>query len=74
MLEQQMQELRHLPTRVGALESQVLQLRQEMHVEFSAIRAQLTTADEETRTFMRILHEDVLARFVVTDEGNEHDR
>jgi uncharacterized membrane-anchored protein YjiN (DUF445 family) len=39
MLERQMQEMRDLPERVTSLESQVLQLRQEMRDEFSATRS-----------------------------------
>jgi ABC-type methionine transport system ATPase subunit len=38
MLEHQMQAMRDLPERVAKLESQVLQLRQEMRDEFSATR------------------------------------
>ena len=41
MLEQQMQELRELPTRVAGVELQIVQLREEMQVAFSAIRSEL---------------------------------
>jgi len=41
MLEQQMQQLRDLPERVGRVESQILQLRTEMRDGFSAIRSDL---------------------------------
>jgi DNA-binding winged helix-turn-helix (wHTH) protein len=41
MLERQMQEMRDLPDRVAGLESQIVQLRQEMRDEFSATRAEL---------------------------------
>jgi hypothetical protein len=40
MLEEQMQALRDLPTRVSGVESQILQLREEMQVGFSAIRTE----------------------------------
>ena len=40
MLERQMQEMRDLPARVTSLESQVLQLRQDMRDEFSATRSE----------------------------------
>ena len=39
MLERQMQEIRELPERVTRLESQVLQIQQEMRDEFSATRS-----------------------------------
>ena len=41
MLEQQMQQLKDLPERVGRVESQILQLRTEMKDGFSAIRSDL---------------------------------
>ena len=41
MLEQQMQDLKDLPGRVSAVESQILQLRDEMRSEFSATRSDL---------------------------------
>jgi hypothetical protein len=40
MLERQMQEMGELPERVTGLESQILQLRHEMHGEFSAVRSE----------------------------------
>jgi hypothetical protein len=40
MLEHHMQEMRELPDRVTRLESQVLQIRQEMRDECSATRAE----------------------------------
>jgi cell division protein FtsB len=71
MLEKQMAEMRELPARVTNLESQIVQLRQEMRDEFSAIRHELKAADDDTRVFMRILHEDVLTRIRVTGEGHD---
>ena len=41
ILERTVEELAKLPDRVGALESQVSQLRTEMRVEFSAVRAEM---------------------------------
>ena len=72
MLEQQMQELRDLPARVGALESQVLQLREEVQVGFSAIRSELRevrAGNEQTQSQMRLLHEDVISRMSTIREG-----
>jgi len=52
-LEERVTRLEELPARVDALASQVLQLRDEMHVEFSAIRGEMRTGDEETRRTLR---------------------
>jgi hypothetical protein len=73
-LERQMQELQDLPSRVTQLESQVLQRRREMHDEVSAIRTEVKAADDETRVFMRILHEDALARIEAIGEGDDAER
>jgi hypothetical protein len=73
MLEGQMQDLRNLPERLATVELQFVQLRQEMRDGFSAIRTELKTGDEETRAFMRILHEDVLSRLEVIGEGDGSD-
>lgn len=77
MLERRTEILEQLPERVTALEAQIVQLRDEMRVEFSATRAEtragdermiqtlrqeIRDGDEETRRFMRILHEEVLER------------
>ena len=82
MLEQQMQEMRELPERVTRLESQVLQIRQEMRDEFSATRSEfrgelaaavttLSQAIADTNTHMRVLHEDTLSRFATIGEGRK---
>lgn len=107
MLERRVEILEQLPGRVTALETQIVQLRDEMRAEFSAARAEARAGDErvtqtlreeiragderviqtlrqqiqdsneqvmrtlrqeirdgdgETRRFMRILHEEVIAR------------
>ena len=80
MLERQMQEMRELPERVTGLESQILQLRHEMHGEFSAVRSEfrgelagavttLVQAIADTNTHMRALHEDALNRIATLGEG-----
>ena len=74
MLERQVQEMRELPERITRLESQLLQLRQESRDEVSSIREEFKSANEETRHFMRILHEDVLARIEVMGEGDDPTR
>jgi hypothetical protein len=52
-LEQRMTALEELPARVGALESQIVQLRGEMHGEFAALRMEMRAGDEETRRVLR---------------------
>ena len=82
MLEQQMREMRDLPVRVTSLESQILQIRQEMRDEFSATRSEfrgelaaavttLSQAIADTNTHMRVLHEDTLSRFATIGEGRK---
>ena len=70
--------------RLGLVEGQIVQLRVEMHAEFSAVRkemkaghealrtglrAEIREGDEETRTLMRALHEDVIDRIKLLGEG-----
>lgn len=77
ILEDKVELLEQLPARVGALESQVLQLRDEMRAEFSVTRSELRSelrqeirdGDEETRRLMRVLHEEVLARIETLGRG-----
>src|SRR5688572_13802620 len=77
-LEQKVEDLQRLPERVTGLETQILQLRSELGVEFSAIRerfdevlAQLREGDEESRRFARTLHEEVLTRMQTGDETTQ---
>src|SRR5438552_3206428 len=69
-----------LDTRVGSLELQFLQFRQEVHGEFSALRTdvrdefsalrtEIRAGDEETRAEMRALHEETLDRISLLGEG-----
>jgi len=77
MLERRVEILERLPERVTAIESQIIQLRDEMRSECSAVRSEIRAGDEETRRtlreeiragdeetrrFMRILHEEVISR------------
>ena len=57
-LERRVTTLEQLPERMDPLESQILQLRQEMRDEFSAVRVEMATGEEETR---RTLGEEVRA-------------
>jgi predicted phage gp36 major capsid-like protein len=83
MLERRVEILEQLPDRVAAVEQQIVQLRDEMRAEFSATRAEaragderviqtlreeIRAGDEETRRFMRILHEDLVARIEILGE------
>jgi archaellum component FlaC len=63
--------LEHLPERVAAVESQIVQLRSEMHDEFSAIRQEVRGGDEETRREMRELTEETRR---MIGEGDEETR
>ena len=74
-LERQMAELSDVPGRIGALvsrtgamELQIVQLRKEMRDEFAAAHREIRDGDEETRRYMRVLHEDVIARIAALGE------
>ena len=64
-----MELLEHLPERVSAVELQIVHLRNEMYEQFSAVRAEIKGGDEETRRYMRVLHEEVLSRIATIQEG-----
>ena len=82
-LERRVNRLEQLPERMTTLESQIVLLRTELRDEFSAIRQELRSGeeetrrlredmragDEETRTLMRVLHEDVIHRIGLLQEG-----
>lgn len=70
-LEQRVEILEQLPNRVSAVESQIVQLRDEMQSEFSATRALIREVDEDTRRYMRVLHEDVIQRIATLAEGRK---
>jgi uncharacterized coiled-coil protein SlyX len=65
MLERRVDLLEQLPERVTGLETQIVLLRDDMRAEFSATRAEARSGDEETRQFMRILYEDLVARIEI---------
>jgi len=69
ILEEIVRTLETLPKRVEAVETQILHLREEMRSEFSAVRQEIRDGDEETRRYMRVLHEEVLARIATIAEG-----
>jgi hypothetical protein len=46
-------------------------VRAEMHHEFSGVREEIRLGDEETRRYMRVLHEDVISRLATIQEGQD---
>ena len=75
-LEVRVTDLERLPDRISSLESQILQMRTEMAGEFSAVRHEiadcrrdLNARIEETLRYMRVLHEDVIGRLAIIQEG-----
>jgi hypothetical protein len=79
-LERRVDSLEQLPHRMTALETQIVQLREEMRNEFSAIRSELRDVDagltKEMHTLfsanerhMRLLHEDLVQRIATIKEG-----
>ena len=68
-LERRVEILEQLPDRVSAIESQIVQLRDEVKSEFSATRTLIREVDEDARRYMRVLHEDVIQRIATLGEG-----
>ena len=88
-LEQRVSHLEALPARVDALTLGISQLRDEMRVEFSAVRDEIRAGDENTRrafrdeirvglhevmTHARMLHEDQKAAIALMAEGRRSRR
>jgi hypothetical protein len=68
--------LEALPARIDELTSRVSHLRSEMRGEFSAVRAEMATGlgglevkTNDLAIQMRVLHEDVIARLALLQEG-----
>ena len=74
ILEENMNQLAHVPARLTAIESQILQLQGEMHSEFSAVRAEMRSGFSAVRTEMRVLHEEVISIIALLQEDPEGDR
>ena len=75
-LEKSVEPLRELPARVGALESQIVQLRTGMRQEFSAIRAEMITTESLAAEFDRRdlpTKQDVAAEFDRRDLATRQD-
>jgi hypothetical protein len=76
ILENKLDVWNQLPERIGAVESrlgvietELIALRAEVRTEFSAVRNDIRTGDEETRRHMRVLHEDVISRIALLQNG-----
>jgi predicted nucleic acid-binding Zn-ribbon protein len=68
--------MRAVEARIGSLAEQFTQLRSEVSAEFSAVRTEFSRlrqemkdGDEETRRYMRVLHEEVISRIRTLRRG-----
>ncbi len=68
-LEQKMGQLEDMPDRMTALESQIVQFRAEVGVEFSAVRSEIRTMGEDLRGEMRTMGEDLRGEMRTIAEG-----
>ena len=68
-LETRMTALEQLPARMDGLESQIVQLREEMRTGHVMIVTSLTEQIEESRRHTQVLFEESLARIAVVGEG-----
>ncbi len=72
-LERRVTQLEQLPARIDDLTSQVSQLRTEMRGEFSAVRGEMAKQGAALRAelgaLMRVLHEDLVSRLALLQEG-----
>ena len=73
-LEEQMTTLQQLPARMDALSVQISQTREDMGARFSAAEKALIATEERILTRVRMLHEDVIARLALIQEGRPHSR
>ena len=76
ILEEKVDSLEQLPARIETLGLQILQFREEIRSAFSAthdelkqLDAKAVSRDEETRRFMRMLHEHVVGLIATMGEG-----
>ena len=69
-LERRVTRLEQLPARIDDLASQISRLRTEMRGEFSAVRREVSELADRLDTRMRVLHEDVIARIALLQEGH----
>ena len=57
---------------VTQVQGDVAQLKRDMRLEFAAVRDEIRAGDEETRSQMRILHEEVISRLALLAEGRKN--
>ena len=62
-------EIGNLHGEVGGLRGEVGDLRAEVHGMRDDLRSEIRAGDQETRNFMRALHEDTIARIATMGEG-----
>jgi predicted phage gp36 major capsid-like protein len=74
VLEMKVAALEELPQRVSAVESQIVQLRDEMRGGFSAVREEMRALNEDTKNQIRVLHADVIDRIARIGEGAPRSR
>ena len=78
ILEERVDALSQLPERLAAVETQLVATRSDITTVRDELRAELRAGDEETRRHMRVLHEDVISRIALLQEGidrrNGHSR
>jgi len=73
ILEGNMEQLRDVPARLSAVESQVVQLRSEMRDGFSALRGEMHACEERLRAEMRQGHQTLRAEMrTLNEETNAH--
>ena len=77
-LEDQVMNLQQLPARMDALSVQISQLREDMGARFSAttkaLREEILASEARVLGQVRMLHEDVISRLVLIQEGQPRPR
>ena len=77
-LEDQVMNLQQLPARIDGLSVQISQLREDMGARFSAtetsLREAILAGDERILAQVRMLHEDVISRLALIQEGQPRPR
>ncbi len=68
-LEEPVTDLQQLPARIDALSVQISQLREDMGARFSATEKALIASEERILAQVRMLHEDVISRLPLIQEG-----
>jgi hypothetical protein len=75
ILETTVDALATLPARMTSLEDRLTSLESQVGAlsgDLNSLRAEVRGGDEETRNQMRILHEDVISRLALLQEGLAH--